>query len=104
VYSQQISKTKLPGSDHLHPRFLCETRDVIAYPLSLIFSISVETSILPGDRNLAEVTAIYKKGPKHDRGNYRPVSLTSVCCKILESIIIDLDLIKIDQHQFSYYK
>jgi len=33
--------------------------------------------------------AIYKKGAKSEAGNYRPVSLTSVICKILESIISD---------------
>ena len=37
----------------------------------------------------AEVTAIYKNRSKCDRGNYRPVSLTSVCCKILEQLIRD---------------
>jgi len=42
------------------------TRDVIAYLLSLIFSKSVETGISPGDWTLADVTAIYKKDPKHD--------------------------------------
>jgi len=30
-----------------------------------------------------------KKRSKSDRGNYRPVSLTSICCKILESFIRD---------------
>jgi len=44
---------------------------------------------LPSDWKLAEVTAIFKKGAKTDRGNYRPVSLTSVCCKLLESLIRD---------------
>ena len=36
---------------------------------------------------MADVTAIYKKRSKSHRGNYRPVSLTSVCCKILEQLI-----------------
>ena len=32
---------------------------------------------------------IYKKGSKAAAGNYRPVSLTSVCCKVMESIVKD---------------
>ena len=83
-------KTTPPKTtDQLHPRILYETRDVIAYPLFLIFSKILETGRLPSDWKLAEVTTIYKKGPKYDRSNYRPVSLTSVCCKILESLIRD---------------
>ena len=35
------------------------------------------------------MTPIFKKGSKASPGNYRPVSLTSVSCKILESIIKD---------------
>ena len=35
------------------------------------------------------MTPIFKKGAKADPGNYRPVSLTSVCSKVLESIIRD---------------
>ena len=37
---------------------------------------------------MANVTPIFsKKGKKCDAGNYRPVSLTSHVCKILESIV-----------------
>ena len=79
--NRMVKTDKSPGPDQLHPRILYETRDLIAYPLFLIFSKSLETGRLPGDWKLAEVTEIYtcKKGPKHDRSNYRPVSLTSVC-------------------------
>jgi len=55
----------------------------------LIYSKSLKSGELPLDWKLAEVTAIHKKGSKNDRTNYRPVSLTSVCCKILESLIRD---------------
>lgn len=34
------------------------------------------------------VTPLYKSGDKLDPRNYRPVSLTSICCKIAEKIIV----------------
>ena len=37
----------------------------------------------------AEVTAIFKKGDKTNPTKYRPVSLTSIICKNLESLITD---------------
>ena len=37
----------------------------------------------------ANVTPLFKKGSKADVKNYRPVSLTSISCKILETIIKD---------------
>jgi hypothetical protein len=49
----------------------------------------MESGTVPLDWRCANVTPIYKKGPRSDPGNYRPVSLTSVCCKIMESIIRD---------------
>ena len=42
---------------------------------------------MPEDWRKANITCIFKKGNKQDPGNYRPVSLTSVICKLLESNI-----------------
>ena len=33
------------------------------------------------------VTPVYKKGPKSKAENYHPISLTCICCKVLEHII-----------------
>jgi hypothetical protein len=49
----------------------------------------LESGILPGDWKTAEVTALFKKGSKQDPGNYRPVSLTCIVCKVLESVVRD---------------
>jgi len=34
-------------------------------------------------------TPLHKNGDKNDPANYRPISLTSILCKILESILGD---------------
>ena len=74
----RLKTGKSPGLDQLHPRVLYECREVISYPLYIIYMKSLSLGILPTDWKLAEVTALYKKGSKSDRGNYRPISLTSV--------------------------
>ena len=41
------------------------------------------------ERKLANVTPLFKKADKSNPGNYRPVCLTSVVCKLMESILRD---------------
>jgi hypothetical protein len=55
----------------------------------LVFKKSIETGILPDMWKKANVTPLFKKGSKLKASNYRPVSLTSIPCKILERIIAD---------------
>jgi len=68
---------------------LQELENEIAAALVIIFRHSLNTGEIPADWKRANVTPIFKKGSKSDPGNYRPVSLTSVCCKILETLIRD---------------
>ncbi len=56
-------------------------------PLQTIFQRSLEEGEVPGGWREAVVVPIYKNGLKNEPGNYRPVSLTSVPCKILETLI-----------------
>ena len=49
----------------------------------------MESGKLPEIWKTGNITAIHKKGPKNVCNNYRPVSLTSILCKVLESIIRD---------------
>ena len=68
---------------------LQELVEEVAYPLALVMKKTLEDGSMPEDWRTANVTPIIKKGAKNNPGNYRPVSLTSVCCKMLESIIKD---------------
>ncbi|CAM4371744.1 unnamed protein product [Caretta caretta] len=84
---KQLNGTKLGGADNLHPRILKELAPEIASPLARIFNESVNSGVVPYDWRTANTVPIFKKGEKSDPGNYRPVSLTSVVCTVLEKIL-----------------
>ena len=60
---------------------------ILAQVLKEIFTQSLQTGDVRMDWKTANITAIFKKGERSDPGNYRPVSLTSVTCKMMEHII-----------------
>jgi hypothetical protein len=73
----------------MHPKVLKELSDVIAEPLADVFRKSLAESTLPHQWKVANVTPLFKKGDKSKAGNYRPVSLTSIPCKIMEKVVRD---------------
>ena len=73
---------------------LKELSDSISYPLSLIFQDCIQSGIIPQQWKDAIIAPIFKNGDRSLTKNYRPVSLTSVICKVLEKIIV----IQISEH------
>ena len=55
--------------------------------LKIISDQSLQTGKLPDDWVEANVAPVFKKGDRHSPENYRPMSLTCVCAKLLEHII-----------------
>ena len=80
----------------------------LSEPLCSLFNVSFNSGELPKIWLTAEVTAVYKKGLASNASNYRPVSLTCIACKVMESIIKDKlishlvanDLLTEHQHGF----
>ena len=83
----RLDTSKSPGPDGIHPRVLFELREFILKPLLIIFQTLWETSKLPEDWKSANISAISKKGKKSMADNYRPISLTSICCKLFEKFV-----------------
>ena len=59
----------------------------VAPLLQQIFQRSLDAGELPLDWQKATVSPIFKTGNRSYHANYRPVSLTSITCKMLEHII-----------------
>ena len=63
--------------------------EFISVPLSILFNKSLNSGTLTSDWKCANVTPIHKKGARNLACNYRPVSLTSIFSKLMESIVKD---------------
>ena len=90
---KNINTKKASGPDGISCWVMKEAGEEIAPFLQFIFNQSLTTGQVPGDWKCANVTPVLKKGSKKEASNYRPVSLTSVPCKILEHIIFHHNLL-----------
>ena len=86
---KDLNINKSPGPDSINSRILVELADSIAPSLLIIFQNSYNTGTVPSSWKEANITPIFKKGDKKDPKNYRPVSLTSILCKVMESALKD---------------
>ena len=59
----------------------------MSIPLCSIYQKSIECNVILEAWKLADITPLFKKGGRGKCNSYRPISLTSVCCKVLESIL-----------------
>ena len=84
-----LKEGKSPGPDQINPNYLKKIKEQITYPITTIFNTSLKHMCIPDEWKTARVSAIFKKGDKKIAGNYRPVSLTCILCKMMEKIVRD---------------
>ena len=93
-----LDTSKAAGPDNIPARYLKLVAAQITPAVSLIFQASLEQGSLPSRWLTANVTPIFKKGKRTDPVNYRPISLTCICCKLLEHIVHHAVLGHYDHH------
>ena len=101
----KLNTTKSMGQDKVHPRVLKELIDTIKTPLTILFNATIAEGAIPELWKQGNISAIHKKGDKRAAANYRPVSLTSVICKLMESVLRDSIISHMKSHNlFSKYQ
>ena len=71
--------------DDIPSIFWAKLAAVLALPISIIISASYYFAILPDEWKSARIMPLFKKGDPSVVGNYRPISLTSTLCKVMET-------------------
>jgi hypothetical protein len=80
-----LNPNKATGPDNMSGHFL-------------IFQASLHQGQVPTIWKDAFITPLFKKGDRSKPSNYRPVSLTLICCKIMEHIIHSTVMKHLDMH------
>ena len=83
----KMKENKSPEVDGISPKILKETAEQSSTPLAHVFNMSLQEGIVPLEWKEANIIPLFKKGSRNKSVTCRPVSLTSVICKLLEAII-----------------
>ena len=94
----KIVTTKASGPDEIPNLLLKELSQEIAPILTFIFNQTLQQGCVPQDWKEANIAPIYKKDDKHLASNYRPISLTCVCSKLMEHIVVHHLMDHLDRH------
>ena len=82
-----LNCSKATGPDGISPWILKHGAEIIAPIYQVLFTWSLSSSVLPFDWLTANVNPLFKSGDRTLASNYRPISLTSTPCKIMEHIV-----------------
>ena len=94
-----LKTDKAAGPEGIPGILLNRCAEQLAIPLKILLQKSIDEGRVPGDWKMAKITPIFKKGAKKHASNYRPVSLTSQVCKVLERIIRKRLVSHLDEHK-----
>ena len=95
---EHLNTFKAAGPDCIPSIVLRKCATHLSFPLMKLFRCSLQSGTLPQDWKNAVIIPIYKKGQRSAPNNYRPVSLTSQVCKVMERIIKKRIVSHLDAH------
>ena len=90
---RRVNNSLASGLDGIPSYFWKKLASVLSLPVSILFTASYHFSVLPSDWTCAFVRPLLKKNDPSNVSNYRPISLTSALCNVMETIVKD-NLIK----------
>ena len=94
----ELDPSKSSGPDLIPPMLLKMLATELSICLKLLFSASLLQGNVPSDWKRALVSSLFKKRDRKDPSNYRAVSLTCICSKVMEHIILTNIMSHLETH------
>ena len=95
---RNLKAHKATGPDQVPAKLLKDAADQLAPMLRTIFQASYDQESVPYAWRHADVIPAYKKGDHSIAANYRPISLMSISCKLMEHILQSSIMRHLDTH------
>ena len=84
---RNLNPHKATGPDAIPAHLLHELSAEVAPALTFVFQISLDTGQIQDDWHTAYIVPAYKRDDKCSEKIHRPVSITSICSKVMEHIL-----------------
>ena len=95
---KQVKSNESSGPDGFPLLFFHKLSNCLANPFSIIYTSFMSVGDVPSVLRSAYVTSACKSGLSSSVTNYRPISLTCVCSKIMERVISGTVLAYLREH------
>ena len=89
VHLKKLKNSKNVSPDGFSPFTLKLLGSGLCYPLSRLFEFCLGHEFVPPSWKLSFISPLFKQGSRSDPHNFRPISNTSIMCRVMERCISD---------------
>lgn len=85
---EEMKTASASGPDSIPSLLLKKCSDCLVLPLSMLWSKSLVSGVVPTKLKCGTIVPIYKGGDRSQAKNYRPITLTSHLIKVFERVVV----------------
>ena len=84
-----VSPQKLGGYDKIPQKLVSLSADVLGKPFMHVVNSGIHSHTFLDSAKVAVVTPVFKKDNRHNKQNFRPISVLNTCSKVFEKYLFD---------------